>query len=171
MIQTAFTTNIVQVHVAKVCEGTGMDRNARIQWDFLALKRSVLETIFPEQWQVVTGSIEPDETPVQTAFRELREETGLVLDELWVLPYVANFFDPVRNIIHFVPCFGGISSTPHIELSEEHDEYAWLSHENLAARLAVPSQAEASRLFLSHILTPISRGESPVFMRCLAEAL
>lgn len=32
---------------------------------------------YPGHWQSVTGSQEPAETPVQTATRELREETGI----------------------------------------------------------------------------------------------
>ncbi|MDX5364213.1 MAG: dihydroneopterin triphosphate diphosphatase [Pseudazoarcus pumilus] len=31
----------------------------------------------PGQWQSVTGSLEPDETPLQAAVREVEEETGL----------------------------------------------------------------------------------------------
>ena len=33
---------------------------------------------FPDHWQSVTGSQEPGETLIQTATRELREETGIV---------------------------------------------------------------------------------------------
>jgi len=32
----------------------------------------------PGQWQSVTGSLEPDETPLAAAVREVEEETGLV---------------------------------------------------------------------------------------------
>lgn len=31
----------------------------------------------PEFWQSITGSLDPDETPADTAVRELHEETGL----------------------------------------------------------------------------------------------
>ena len=42
--------------------------------DVLLMER----TDFPGFWQSVTGSLEPDEMPIDTAVRELNEETGLV---------------------------------------------------------------------------------------------
>jgi 8-oxo-dGTP pyrophosphatase MutT (NUDIX family) len=43
----------------------------------LLLKRSSTHSTNPGKWCFVTGYIEPDETPVQAAVRELQEELGL----------------------------------------------------------------------------------------------
>ena len=36
----------------------------------------------PDFWQSVTGTLEPDELPIQTAYREVAEETGVDLKAL-----------------------------------------------------------------------------------------
>ena len=47
----------------------------------LTLQRDDIPTIpWPGHWDLPGGGAEPGETPVECALRELREETGLVLD-------------------------------------------------------------------------------------------
>lgn len=157
---TSFAVRIVQVHVAKRDTASG-------DWRFLALRRASSETVFPNVWQAATGTIEEGETPQETAFRELEEETGLFAQELWVLPFVAQYFDAVRNVMNYVPCFGAIvSAEAIIRLSHEHSEYAWIQLSDLAARFAIPSHVEAGESFHRHILVPLGQGITPVFARC-----
>lgn len=160
---TTFAVRIIQVHIARCEDSSGV-------WRFLALRRSPNETVFPNIWQVVTGSMEEGETPQETAFRELQEETGLIVKELWVLPFVGNYFDTVRNVMNFVPCFGAVvSSTADVHLSHEHSDYAWLTMAELQERLVIPSHKEACEHFYRSILLPMERGETPVFVRVLGD--
>lgn len=160
---TTFAVRIIQVHVAQREDLSGV-------WRFLALRRSADEIVFPNIWQVVTGSMEEGETPQETAFRELQEETGLIAKELWVLPFVGNYFDTVRNVMNFVPCFGAVvESTAEVQISHEHSDYAWLTMAELQERLVIPSHNEACEHFYRSILLPMERGETPVFVRVLGD--
>jgi 8-oxo-dGTP diphosphatase len=58
-----------------------VDRHGRI----LMQHRDSKARTSPNQWAFPGGSIEPHETPIAAAGRELWEETGLRVDELW--PY------------------------------------------------------------------------------------
>jgi dATP pyrophosphohydrolase len=159
-MNTTFAVRIVQVHVVKRDTISG-------EWRFLALRRASSETFFPNVWQAVTGSIEEGEKPQDTAFRELAEETGLHVHELWVLPYVAQYFDAVSNTMNFIPCFGAIvSAESAVTISHEHSEYAWIRLSDLATRFAIPSHAEAGEHFHKHILAPLDEGMMPAFARC-----
>lgn len=161
---TTFAVRIIQVHIARREHSSGV-------WRFLTLRRSPEETVFPNIWQVVTGSIEDGETPQQTAFRELQEETSLITESLWVLPFVGNYFDAPRNIMNFVPCFGAIvEENAEVILSHEHSDYAWLTKEELQSRLVIPSHKEACEHFYHSILLPIEQGETPVFVSILNDA-
>ncbi len=162
---TTFAVRSVQVHIAKRDTGSG-------EWQFLALRRVPTETVFPNMWQSVTGSIEEGETPQEVAFRELEEETGLYVEELWVLPFVGQYFDARRNAINFVPCFGAIISPDSvITISHEHSEYEWIHLADLKARFAIPSDGEAGENFHRHILVPLDERIAPVFARCHRSAI
>ena len=41
--------------------------------------------VFPGQWGFFSGAVEPDESPLQCAHRELHEELGFIVDEMYPL--------------------------------------------------------------------------------------
>ncbi|MEV5829313.1 NUDIX hydrolase [Spirillospora sp. NPDC052242] len=53
---------------------------------------------FRRQWELPGGRIDPGETPLQAAVRELREESGLVLSGLVLAGYARfRLIDPLRD--------------------------------------------------------------------------
>jgi 8-oxo-dGTP pyrophosphatase MutT (NUDIX family) len=81
-------------------------------------------------WEVPVGIVEPDESPLQTAAREVEEETGWRPSEL-------------RRVLEFQPALG-IADTPHELFTAvgaerigeptdvtEADQVAWMPVENL----------------------------------------
>ncbi|MGA7948579.1 MAG: dihydroneopterin triphosphate diphosphatase [Thiobacillaceae bacterium] len=111
----------------------------------------------PGWWQSVTGSQDPGETLLQTAIREVREETGLdarahLLTD-WVQTNVYEIFECYRH--RYAP--GTTHNTEHVFGLEvpaplpvslapaEHLDYQWLPAEQAAAKCFSPSNAEAIR--------------------------
>jgi dATP pyrophosphohydrolase len=141
-----FVSNTVQVHVAAYLPETEEIR-------YLLLKRSKDKIPYPNIWQVITGTIEDDETAIECAMREFLEETGLTALKIWTLPYITSFFNPTKDHIHMSPCFGVLANMNQVvKLSPEHQEYQWLSYDECIERLVLPSHREATKIFRDYAL-------------------
>jgi dATP pyrophosphohydrolase len=111
--------------------------------EFLLLKRSP-ETIYPEIWQMVTGKMNMGEPAYKAALREIKEETGLNPEKLWVAPNVNSFYDHTNDTISFLPVFAGkVSLDSKVVISEEHSEYQWASARDAKKLLAWPGQKKS----------------------------
>lgn len=136
---------MVQVHVARL---VGFKK-----YEFLLLKRSATQKVFPFVWQVITGKKKEDETFIHCAVREILEETNLVPTEMWALPFVATFYLQSTDSIHHSPVFGVlVDALKTVEISNEHEEFAWVTEEEALKRLVMPSHREGTEIFLREIL-------------------
>ena len=141
-----FVSNFVQVHIATFNEDIQ-------EYKFLILKRSATMKVYPNLWQVITGTIEENETALQTALRELDEETGLIPKKIYTLPYLTTFFNAKKDTINASPVFGVVVDYANeIKLSDEHSEYLWLSFNDILQKLELPSHIEATKIFYNFVL-------------------
>ena len=90
---------------------------------------------------MVTGGTIEGETAVQTAIREIQEETGLTPAKLYSADAVETFFLHSQNKVIVVPVFVAFVEEMNVQLcSEEHDTYAWLSFEEAKTRFVWAEQ-------------------------------
>jgi dATP pyrophosphohydrolase len=112
--------------------------------EFLLLRRSPTEALYPDLWQWVSGSVEPGETAVGAARREMAEETSLEPAGLWVVPHVSVFYDPSRDRVNLTPVFAArVAPGSEPKLSPEHSEYLWCDRRTAHGKLVWPGQREA----------------------------
>lgn len=141
-----YISNTIQAHVVR--------KNFDGNFEFLVLKRSNYCSIYPNIWQVVTGTIKENETALDCAIRELYEETTLIPLKIWKIPYVALFYNHLDNKIHTSPVFGFLVSYDNeVIISEEHSDFLWLPLDNLLKLLELPSHIEGTKIFYDYILT------------------
>jgi len=135
--------------MVEVCVFAFTDRGP----EYLMLRRSPGETVYPGLWQFVTGAVEGEEPAHRAALRELSEETGFHPEGFWVVPRVNAFYDPSRDSIHLTPVFAAqVPPSAIPKLSAEHSEYRWCDRSAAAGLLAWPEQRETLRILHESIV-------------------
>jgi 8-oxo-dGTP diphosphatase len=115
--------------VQKIVVGSVIENNGR----FLVLKRSSKEQIFPNKWELPSGKVEFEEDPNKALIREVFEETGLQTNKCVPFKcthYVIETQEKKRHTIQII-YLATVVNNFSIQLSEEHDEYKWISPEEI----------------------------------------
>ena len=107
---------------------------------FLQLRRAASDYL-GGTWQLIRGCMEPGETAVQAAVREMREESGLTAQELYSLGPVETFYLwPTDTLVNSI-CFCAIvEPASQIILNPEHDDFRWIPRHDLDAQLMWASE-------------------------------
>jgi len=81
-------------------------------------------------WQMVSGTSEQNEKAIDTAIREMHEETGLTPKSLYTGDFVEMFYESRRDMILFIPVFiAFVTGLDTVTLSpSEHDAYQWVGY-------------------------------------------
>jgi len=112
---------------AKPCAGALVVRNGKV----LLIRRAIEP--FRGYWDIPGGFCEVDEHPVQTAIREVREETGLEIEltgilGLWLDDYEGS---ATLNVYYLARPL-----SRHLCIGEDADGAAWFAPDALPQRIA-----------------------------------
>ena len=116
-------------------------RREKNEFQFLMLKRAERQ-IYEHLWQGVAGKIEPGETAVEAAVRELKEETGLTPTTMFVADHVSKFYEAYADRINLVPVFGIGVDDSNVILSKEHSKFEWCSFDKALKKLVWSGQKQ-----------------------------
>ena len=103
-------------------------------------------------WQGISGGVEDDESLIETVKREVFEETGIIVDDIYqfstvssipVVDVMGEFF--WGNDVYVVPeySFGVPLENYDIHLSSEHREYKWCLFDEAYEKLKFDSNKTA----------------------------
>lgn len=110
---------------------TGILRDAD---EFLAVKRSENDDLYPGAWEFPGGHLEKGETLKEGLKRELFEEIGFDSD---FEPVITHYYDEVKNkngeLIHDLEIDFIINVNKdlvNVKLSNEHCDYKWVTRDS-----------------------------------------
>ncbi len=136
-------SNLIEAHIFRI---------EKDKLEFLSLKRSP-EQYYPDLWQMVSGKIKENETAYQSALREIKEETGLKPEKLWVAPTVNSFYSPDKDYICLLPVFAAkVKYESIVKISNEHTEYKWVSPEQAKELYAWEGQRKSVDVIVDYLL-------------------
>ena len=119
--------------------------------EFLLMHR--VATDEPAFWQGVSGWIEPDERPHDTALRELQEETGLTAEALFSIDAIFDLYKPRRGTVEtIVPFAAQVADGIDPILSHEHDDWRWVSPSSALDLLPYEPQRQAIERIVADLL-------------------
>ena len=127
-------------------EAAGCIVQRKTDGKILLLRRSKLETSMHGMYELPGGKLEEGETPKQAALIETEEEAGLKVRIAYRLP--SHIDHDMKKVYH---CFlGRAKKGARVKISEEHDEYKWVS---IAAALKLPDKklSHHARHILQHM--------------------
>lgn len=108
--------------------------------DYLLIRRC-FGSYLDGTWQMVTGKANENETAIQAALREIKEETGLTPLKFYNADTVESFHLHHSNRIILVPVFVAFVEKKEVSLCpEEHDAFEWLSYEQAREKLVWSEQ-------------------------------
>ena len=136
-------SNLIEAHIFRI-------ENKKLE--FLLLKRSPVQ-YYPNLWQMVSGKIKENEKAFEAARREIKEETNLKIEKLWVAPTVNSFYAPDNDLICLLPVFAAkVANDSKVQLSDEHVDFKWVSQEEVKKYLAWDGQRKSVDIIVDYFL-------------------
>ena len=116
------------------------------QGQYLLLQRSATsqEAL---RWGIVGGKVEPNEEPIDALRREVFEETTITLTASEIVYLDTCFVSKPEWNYTFHMFYYPLTKTPTVELSSEHQDYTWVSIDDIQTLPLMLGAKEALDLF------------------------
>lgn len=109
-----------------------------------------------DYWCHIAGKIENSETAIDTVVREVKEEIGLGVKEIFSADYITKFFNTATNELFLVPVFFIFAPQNFsVILDKEHTDYKWCSLIEAKRLVAFKNQ----QLTYDYVWDLLSKGE------------
>ena len=120
----------------------------------LILKRSDKVKTYKGFWGGVAGYVEDNETPYDTAIKEINEEVGLKKEDVNLLKKLdpilfTDFYEQVRYDWEIFVFLFKVRDKRKIIIDWEHSEYRWVNPSEITNYQTVPHLKEAIKKILS----------------------
>lgn len=91
----------------------------------LTIRRTKTAPSRPLHWDLPGGELDYGENAKESILREIREETGLEVEDLSVFDVISRLNDIGEFWV--TACYTALSTTKEVTLSYEHDEVKWVT--------------------------------------------
>lgn len=137
-------SNLIEAHIFRENKG---------EIEFLLLKRASYQD-YPNLWQMVSGKIKDSEKAYQTALREIKEETNLTPEQLWIAPNINSFYSPDDEYISLIPVFAAkVKNNSEVKISSEHSEFKWFNKDEAKNLLAWEGQRKSVDIIYEYFVS------------------
>lgn len=115
--------------------------------NILILKRSNNVGTYKGRWSGVAGYVEEGEKPVDTAFKEIREETGLNNNDVELIktaePFeFTDFYEEKKYDWKVYPFLFKVRKKSKVQIDWEHINYRWIKPSDIERFEVVPRLKE-----------------------------
>ncbi len=136
--------DVIVLAPARVAPSAGRSSPTGTPWHILTLRRAA-GTRCTGAWELVHGRLESGERPADAARREVLEETGLAVVQLYSIATSPLYLHEI-DTLHLAVGFAAIVHTSvGIVLSDEHDRASWRTPAAAIKALAWPREHELVR--------------------------
>ena len=109
----------------------------------LILKRSDKVRTYKGYWSGISGYVEKDETPLETAFKEISEEAGLSKGDVELVkqidPFeITDYHEGVHYNWKIFPFLFKTGKKSKVQIDWEHTEYRWINPSDIGEYDTVP---------------------------------
>ena len=124
---------------------------------FLLIKRSEKARGDYYFWEFPGGRLEFGESPDDALLREIMEEIGLQADSICPINTWSFFKDENTEVVGIT--FLCETDTNSVNLSKEHDEYVWITYDDLDKYNVIPSILDdMKKININEIYGKLNRG-------------